>query len=295
MSEIGFDQASGLRRLFAGRRLQVISFAAAGEGVGKTHVVANLAAALARQNLSVLVLDENSGQDNVAGLFGRHNGRDLLEIIQGRASMADILVNVGDGVVICPAARAVKTLGRLDVAQQEFLLSSLAALETPPDIILVDTASDHLTGFSPFGLASPETVIVLSGNSHAITGAYSLIKRVAHEYGRRQFRVLINKVGNDAEAGQIFSNLSKVAAQRGVATLTLAGYLPDDGAVAHAAWLHQSVVDAFPAASSAQAFWSLALELRRWAAGDDPAGIEQFMRHLLHLTQHIIPIGLPVR
>lgn len=289
MPSMDADQASGLRRLFGGKRLQVISFAAAAEGVGKTHVVANLAAALARQGLSVFVLDENSGQDNVAGLFGQPVGHDLLEVIQGRTTIENVLVEIVPGAVVCPAARAVKTLGRLDGQQQEFLLSNLAALAHPPDIILVDTTGDHATGFSPFGLASPETVVVLSGNSHAITGAYSMIKRVAHEHGRRDFRVLINKVRRKAEAEQIFDNLSRVAVQRGVASLRFAGALPADEAIAHAAWMHRPVMEAFPESGSAEAFRVMAGEVRQWAAEDDPAGLEQFMRHLLHLTHRILP------
>jgi flagellar biosynthesis protein FlhG len=289
MPSLGTDQASGLRRLFGGKRLQVISFAAAGEGVGKTHVVANLAAALARQGLSVFVLDENSGQDNVAGLFGRPVGHDLLEVIQGRATIENVLVELSPGAVVCPAACAVKALGRLDARQQEFLLAALAALASPPDVILVDTASDHPSGLSPFGLASPETVVVLSGNSHAITGAYSMIKRVAQGHGRRHFRVLINKVRKKAEGQQIFDNLSRVAGQRGVADLRFAGMLPADEAIAHAAWMHRPVVEAFPASESAAAFTAMASEIRLWSAEDEPAGLEQFMRHLLHLTHRILP------
>lgn len=289
MPSLMVDQASGLRRLFTGKRLQVVCFVAAAEGVGKTHVVINLAAALSRQGLSVFVLDENSGRDNVAGVSGQSVGHDLLEVIQGRSSIEDVLLEVSPGVIVCPAARAVKTLGRLDSQQQEFLLSSLAGLTKPPDVIFVDTAADHPTGFSPFGLASPETVVVLSGDSHAITGAYSLIKRVALEYGRRHFRVLINKVRNDAEANQIFGNISRVASQRGVASLRMAGSLPADEAVAHASWLHRPVMDAFPASASAEAFRLMASELQQWVADDDPVGIEQFMRQLIHLTQRILP------
>lgn len=49
----------------------------------------------------------------------------------------------------------------------------------------LDASMSHPTGFSPFGLASRETVVVLSGSSASITEAYSLIKKVSQLYSRR--------------------------------------------------------------------------------------------------------------
>lgn len=295
MSDLFGDQASGLRRLFAGRRLRVASFVAAGEGVGKTHVVANLAVVLAQRGRSVLVLDENAGQDNVAGLFGKHEGLDLLDVIQGRKSVEQVLVDVAGNLKVCPAARAMRQVDGFGAEQQCFLAEALDALPVPPDTILIDAAHDHPLGFSPVGLVAPETIVVLSGSSHAITGAYALIKRVAQVYGRRRFGVLVNKARNRDEAGQIFDNLSRVASQRGVADLALAGVLPQDDAVAHAAWLHQTVHQAFPESSSAEAFRQLAGDMERWATEGEPSGVGQFMRQLVHFAQRIKPQSLYAR
>jgi flagellar biosynthesis protein FlhG len=295
MSEFLGDQASGLRRLFAGGRLRVASFVSAGEGVGKTHVVANLAYALAQRGRTVLVLDENAGQDNVAGLFGRDEGYDLLDVIQGRRTIDQVLAQIGGNLHVCPAARALRQVGGFGEEQQRFLVDALEALPSPPDTILIDTAHDHPLGFSPVGLVAPETIVVLSGSSHAITGAYALIKRVAHAYGRRRFGVLVNKARVFDEAAQVFDNLSRVASQRRVADLALTGILPLDDAVAHAAWLHQPVQHAFPESPSAAAFRQLAGDMERWGGPDEPTGVGQFMRQLVHLTQKIKPQSLHAR
>ena len=233
MSSLPSDQASGLRKLFGGRPLRVISFVAASEGVGKTHVVANLAVAMAERGRKVLVLDENSGQDNVAGLLGGHQGNDLLDAIWGRQAIESVLSQPIPGVWICPAAKAFRQIGGFGAAEQKFLLETLGGLPTPPDTILIDAAHDHPLGFSPVGLVAQETVVVLSGQTHAITGAYALIKAVASAFGRRNFSVLVNKVRTAAEAEKIFGNLSRVAVQRGVAEIEFAGVLPQDEAVAH--------------------------------------------------------------
>ena len=297
MPDSGIDQASGLRRLFAGQRLRVVSFVAAGEGVGKTHVVANLAVALARRGRSVLVLDENAGQDNVAGLFGLDHGHDLLDVIHGRTTLEHILVRIEGNLHVCPAARALRQVDGFRPEQERFLVDALNALPEPPDTLLIDAAHDHPLGFSPISLIAPETVVVLSGNSHAITGAYALIKRVAQAYGRRQFGVLVNKSRNGEEAVRIFENLSRVASQRAVAELALAGVLPHDDAVAHAAWLRRPVTSAFPDSVSAEAFRGLAARMERGGEGDDgaPAGVGQFMQQLVHWSQQLRPTSFHAR
>jgi flagellar biosynthesis protein FlhG len=291
----GLDQASGLRRLFAGHRLRVISFVAAGEGVGKTHVVANLAVALARRGRSVLVLDENAGQDNVAGLFGVDDGRDLLDVINGKAELNQILVGIEHNLHICPAARALRQVGGFGPEQERFLVAALDALPEPPDTVLIDAAHDHPLGFSPISLVAPETVVVLSGRSHAITGAYALIKQVAQAYGRRNFGVLVNKSRDEREAVQIFDNLSRVARERGIAELDLVGVLPHDDAIAHAAWLHRPVTSAFPDAVSAEAFRALATALEHGGDEHAPAGIGHFLQQLVHWSQQVRPNTLHAR
>lgn len=291
MPDFRGDQASGLRRLFGGRRLRVVSFVAAGEGVGKTHAVGNLALALARQGQAVLLLDENGGSDNLSGFFGAPGGHDLLDVVHGRATIDQVLLDVADNLTVCPAARAFRELDRLAPREQADLLAALGNLPTVPDVVLIDAAHDHPLGISPLGLVASETVVVLSGSSHAITGAYALIKRVAESCGRRHFRVLVNKVRQIAEAEQIYANLSRVATQRAVASIGLAGYLPFDDAVAHAAWLHQPLFNAFPDSASADALREMASELMRWDGAEHPAGVEQFIRQLVHLNQQLKPAG----
>lgn len=283
------DQAAGLRRMFGGRRLRVVTFAAAASGVGKTLLVANAAAAIAAQGRTVLVLDEHAGSDDVCSAFGSRAHYDLLDAIQGRRPLEDVLVQADTGVRVLPAARAVSTLGHLTPAQQDMLLSSVATLGMPPDVILVDAAHDHPLGFSPFALASPETVIVLSGSGASITSAYSLIKQVSQRYGRRHFRVLINKARSLEEAELVFANLSQVASQRSVASLAFAGGIPADDSLKSAARLMRPVVAMFPDSPGAAAVRNLAADLQYWPQHDDHEGLEDFMRELLHLSQRITP------
>lgn len=292
MAEFRGDQASGLRRLFARRQFRVITFAAGGEGVGKSVAVANLAATFARQGKEVLVLDENTS-DNVASLFGAAARYDLFHVVNRDKCLADVLLQVAPGVRILPAASAVKKLGKLSGAQQQALLESIGEMERAADVILVDASIDHPLGFSPLGLAAHEAVVVVSASGASITEAYALIKKVSLGYARRHFRILVSKVKSATDAEAIHGNLARVTAARGLARLDYAGCVPLDEHLRQAAKLCQPVLAVFPDSPAASAFRTLAGEITHWPPADIGAGgLEQFVEQLLHLSRRIDPVAI---
>lgn len=294
MAERRGDQASGLRRLFAEEALRVVTFVAGGAGVGKTTVVANLAAALARRGKEVLVIDENPA-GNVAAAFGVACRGDLLSVVNRERRLDEVLVHVAPGVRVLPAARAVNKLGRLPAAQQEALVDALAGMAHPADVILVDASMDHPLGFSPLGLVAQETVVVTAASGAALTAAYALIKKVSLGYERRHFRVLVSKARRGIDAEALFRNLAQLSRERGVARLDYLGCVPQDETQKHALRLAQPLVAAYPEAAATLALRSLAEEILAWPpAGSDCGGLEQFAQQLLHFSQRIDPVTVHV-
>lgn len=290
MADFQADQAAGLRRLLGGGQLQVITFVAGCEGVGRSVAVANIGVALARLGKEVLIIDEHSSRDDIASAFGLLAPHDLLNVVQRELSLAQVLLQPMHGLRVLPAAKAVKKLGRLSMAQQQTLLDSMTALERPVDVILVDASMSHPNGFSPFGVVSQEAVVVLSANSASITEAYTLIKKVSHDFARKHFRILVNKVKSQAEARSIYENIAQVAVQRGIARLDYAGAVPLDESLRQAAQLCRPVLIQSPGSASAQAFREIAAELLFWQRSENEIGnVEQFLQQLLHLSQRITP------
>ena len=292
MAERCCDQADGLRRLFGRQQSRVVTFAAGSNGVGKSILVANLAAALARQGKEVMVLDENT-RNSVANCFGALARNDLLQVINGEKQLSEVLLTVAPGVRVLPAARAVKKLGKLTLRQQSQLLDSIAGMERTADVILVDASLDHPLGFSPLGLAAHDTVVVMSNTGASITEAYALIKKVSLGYSRKQFRILVNKVRGSDEARAIHGNIAQLTHSRGLANLEYAGFVPLDERLRQASRLCQPVVALFPDAPAARAYRTLANELLGWPLPQEElGGLEQFVQQLLHLSQHIDPIAI---
>ena len=267
------DQAAGLRRLFGSGETRIVTFASANSGVGKSVLVANLAAALAKLGQQVVVVDE-SPQRGVAACLGGNARHDLQQVIDGEKTLDEVFARMGSGVRVLPVARAVKQLGQLNQRQQTALIDSLTGMTQPADVILVDASLDHPLGFSPFGLAAHEAVIVIAANSHSITDAYALIKKVSLGYARRRFRLLVNK-------------------GRSLAHLAYAGFVPLDEQLRQALRLCQPVAELFPEAPAARACQGIARSLLDWPLPEQNAGgLEHFVQHLLHLSQHIDPVPI---
>lgn len=287
------DQAAGLRRLFGREQTRIVTFAAGSVGVGKSILVANLAASLARQGKEVLVLDENT-KKNVASYFGVLAHHDLHHVINREKALADVLLNVSPGVRILPAARTVMKLGKLSTHQQATLVESVTGMERAADVILVDASIDHPLGFSPLGLAAHDAVIVMSATSSSITDAYALIKKVSLGYARKNFRILVNKARSLEEADSIHGNISRVAQSRGLAYLEHAGFVPMDEQLRQSSRLSQPVVELFPDAPAARAYRTIASNLLTWPlpGGEADGGLERFLQQLFHLSKQIDPIAI---
>jgi flagellar biosynthesis protein FlhG len=286
------DQAAGLRRLFGRAQSRIVTFAAGSVGVGKSILVANLAAWLARQGNEVLVLDENTRND-VASRFGATARHDLQQVIDREKTLSDVLLAVAPGVRVLPAARAVTNLGKLTARQQEALLESITGSELAADVILVDASLDHPLGFSPLGLAAHDTVVVVSATGASITDAYALIKKVSLGYARKNFRIVVSKVRSADEAAAIHGNIAQLTHSRRLARLDYAGFVPLDEQLRQSSRLCQPVVGLFPDAPAARAYRTIASELLNWPVPDDDGGgLEQFVQQLLHLSQLIDPIAI---
>ncbi|MDR1889125.1 MAG: AAA family ATPase [Zoogloeaceae bacterium] len=283
MADFRLDQAAGLRRLFDCRRLRIVTFASGTPGVGKTTLVANVAIALARQGLEVLVVDENGGARHLGAFFGMASNGDLLQVVNRTLHLEDVLFSPAPGVQVLPAGRAARRLTCLNNAQQQAMLDGINGLARPVDVILVDSSPGHAHGFSPWGLAAGEAVMVLSGSGASITEAYALIKKVSLALHRRHFRILANRVKSANDGQVIFRNLKKVAAERGIARLEYGGAIPLDNTLKQLGQLCQPIVEALPETPAALALKEFAGRMLTWPGAEyEHGGVEQLVEQLLH-------------
>lgn len=282
VAEFMHDQAEGLRRMLAGGRVRAVTVAGGRTGIGKTSVLINLAVALARRGKYVMIIDERADAGNVAGKLGLAPRYDLLDVIDRKKRLEEVMLHGPQGIAIVPAAKGVKALSGMDSAGQEWLVQAFGGLPQPVDVLLVDAGSGSGANALSMSLASQEVVVVVSSQPASITEAYALIKVMNQEFARRQFRIVVNKSGSEAEARAIYDNMAQAAGRFLDVSLEFMGHIPLDEKLRQAVRLCRPVVDAFPTADSARSFRQLAEVVEQWPCSRDDGGrLEGFMQRLI--------------
>ena len=284
MPEPIHDQAEGLRRLLVQNFLSVLTITSGGTGTGKTTTVISLATALARSGRRVLVIDENTGANNVSGALGISDHLDLLDVIRRDKTLDELIVADSEGFFVLPAGRGMRVLGKLSAGDQAHVIGCFAHLAQPIDVILIDAAPDRSSQMLALALSTHEIVVVVSPDPASITGAYALIKHTSgHLQNKQHFHVVVNKAGTEAQAKMIFDNMADVARRYLAVSLDFMGFVPQDGKLC----LGRRVTAAAPATASGAAFRRIAESLADWPSPDDEErGLERFMQCLLLSSQN---------
>ena len=196
-----YDQAQSLRDLVSKKDdVRVISIASGKGGVGKSSISVNLAVALSRLGLRVLVVDADFGLANVDIMLGVTSRYDVSYVLRGEKTIGEIVQLGHEGVRFISGGSGVNTLLNMDETQLSELLLGITQLETPVDIIILDTGAGINENVLQMILASTETIVVTTPEPTAILDAYALVKTICKRDSTHPLHVLINKCENMKEA-----------------------------------------------------------------------------------------------
>ena len=197
-----FDQASGLRQLFAAARLRMLPLAAA-EPLGRRPL--ELACALAAQGERVLILDhEWSEADSQA----HARCGDLSDLVAGRVAADEITRDLAPGVRWMPVGKAFSVLDARGGGCAG-LFARLQALAAPVDTVLL--ASGHPLALSSLLVAGCEFVVFAASDPNGLTSAYQLIKSLAVRGA--QIRLVMDGVSNAMTAESACRRIESTAAR----------------------------------------------------------------------------------
>ena len=275
------DQAAGLRRLLGQAGFQVITVMSGRKGAGKTAATANLAVALARSGRDVLIIDQDKHGRGAAAALGLTPRFDVSDVIEGRCALEALLLNGPDNVQVLPIGGSFNHLGRLSERDQEWLARSFNQLQCGVDVVLVDMEEATDPDALPLGLAASEIMVVLPPGNAAITEGYTLVKRLAHNFGKRQFRLLLNRMESPEQAQAVAHNFTHTAERYLGVSVDYLGYIALDERLTRAGHLRTSVVDAFPVAQSTSQFRKLADGLLRWPQPPSLGSVGGFMQRVI--------------
>jgi flagellar biosynthesis protein FlhG len=262
--------------------VKVMSFTSGKGGVGKTHIVVNLAYALQRLGARVMVLDADLGLANVDVLLGLAPHFNIQHVLAGQKTLADVLVAGPAGMIILPASSGVQDLVQLTEGQRLQLLAELDALETQVDFLLVDTGAGISANVMYFNMAAQEIVVVVTPEPTSMTDAYALMKVLSTKYAEKNFKVMLNAVANAAEAKEVFRRLSTVAERFLNISLDYLGFVVYDAAFSQAVRQQKPLLELYPASVAAGCFRDLAQRvLETPGGGHNKGNIQFFWQRLL--------------
>ena len=285
MAKLLGDQAAGLRRLLGQTGFQVITVMSGQPGAGKTAATANLAVALARAGRDVLIVDQAAHGEGAAAALGLTPRHDISDVLAGRCTLESLILDGPDNVQVLPIGGDFMRLGRLSQRDQDGLEQAFNRLQCGVDIVLVDMEEATDPDALPLGLAASEIMVVVPPGNQAVTEAYTLVKRLALNFGKRQFRLLLNRMTTPEQAQALARNFTHTAERYLGVSVDYLGYIAVDERLSRAGHLRTSVVDAFPVAVSTSQFRKLAEGLLRWPQPPSLGSVGGFMQRVIQGTR----------
>jgi flagellar biosynthesis protein FlhG len=281
------DQAHGLRELVekirpSGLALRVTAVVSGKGGVGKTHIACNLALLAARAGRRVLVIDADLGLANADIVMGIEAHRHLGHLLDGSASLQEVLTPGPEGVHVLAASTGVQELTRLDDAQKLRLVAALDFIENRYDLVLIDCGAGIGDNVLFFASAAQEALLVASAEPTSLTDAYAAVKVLSQKAAVERFQVVVNQVPSDLHGREVWQKLTSVTDRFLKARVGYLGHLPRDENLQRALMAQRPVVQLFPRSPSSRGLQVLA---ERLLARDAPPSLQGGLKFLWRRLQ----------
>lgn len=275
------DQADSLRQMVAQRRsespIRVIATTSGKGGVGKTNISSNLAVLAAAAGKSVLIIDADLGLANVEILYGITPRYHLGHLLEGTATMEDVLAQGPGGIRVLPAGNGVSSLTHLEDAQKLRLMTALDTVEDMFDLVIIDTGAGIGENVRFFVGGAQEALLVVTPEPTSLTDAYASVKVLSMEAGVEHFNVIVNPTATEETAREIFEKLSTVTRRFLKARLKYLGFVPRDENLHRAVMAQKPLVHLFPQSPASRALSHISGRLLCESGPDQNAGGLKFL------------------
>ncbi len=227
---------------------RLICVASGKGGVGKTTLVSNLAASLAKLNKRVMVIDGNVTTPNI----GFHLGVSLPpvslhDVMRGDARIRDAVYRHEGGFYVLPAGISFDQMNGVDPAA---LGEVVANLHGTMDMIIVDSAAGLGREAQAAIDATDEILLVTNPDLPSVADALKTMK-IAQIKGKRVAGVVLNRVkrhSHELSTGEVEEMLS----------MAVAAEIPEDVSIPISISKQRPVVHTSPASPAAESITKLA-------------------------------------
>ncbi len=262
---------------------RVVAITSGKGGVGKTVITANLALSFAMDGKQVMLLDADFGLANLDVVLGVSAEQDIRDVVSGKSSIADVIVEGPEGVRLIPAGSGIRSLANLTQSQVTSLLDEVFGYDEHADIFLIDTAAGIAAGVAGILLSADEVIIVAQPEPTAVLDAYAVIKTLVADRPDAEIYIVANCVASDQQGLTVFNNLQNVSERFLSKQLTYAGSIPLDARLKDAVKMRRPSLTEFPNSPFSIAIRKLARTLDRVDNGENrlSGGISGFFSRMI--------------
>lgn len=244
-----------------------IAFSSGKGGVGKTFLSLNVAAALAMGGRSVLLLDGDLGLANVHVLLGMRPTVDLSDVLAGRCTISQTLLDGPAGIKVIPGASGNRGMAELTMSEMTQVVQAIGGLSPAPDYVLIDTGAGIGSQVTTLARTADRIVVVVRDEPASLADAYGLIKVMHQDFGSRDFDIVVNDATDVKRGEAVYLRLEQVATRFLGLPLTLAGVVPHEAATVTATRRRETLLTTAPHSVAAVAIRQIASRLEGSKAG----------------------------
>ncbi len=267
-----------------------IAIASGKGGTGKSFISTSLAVLLHRSGLRTTLVDCDFGLAADHLLLGVKPVASLQQLLSGKATLEQVLVETPCGPRLLPGASGVRKLAAMSDKELLAFARELGAIAADSDVMLLDLGAGIAPAVLLTMLAADHVVVVTQPEIAALVDAYAVVKCVAQLQPNARFHVLVNRVQTPGRGEQAFQKLTEVARQHVGISLDYLGEVLEDPRVSQHRLGQLPLVVTEPDATTSVALTGIARRLSELAGPllprlvGDEAGIEgRFRNHRLFL------------
>ena len=243
---------------------KVIAVTSGKVGLGMTFFSANLAAALTRRGLKVLVLDADLGLANLDVVLNLYPKITLHDVFTGKATLEEAILKAPGGFSVILAGSGMVEYSRLTPEVRDDFLKLMSEVVPRYDVVLLDTGAG-ISDVVLFAVSlASEVMLVATPEPTSLTDAYATIKVLAMQQQRQQIRLVVNQAVRPGDGKNITAQLQQVLnrfiTNRPGQSLRLVhmGDIPSDASVKEAIMRRQLLLVSAPGCPAALAVGQIA-------------------------------------
>lgn len=254
----------------------VIAITGGKGGIGKTTLSVNLGITLAQTGKKIYLLDADFGLSNVDVILGLKPQYTLMDVIENRVTLQQIIMKGPAGLNIIPGASGLQRMLEMDARDYGGIIAAFQSLASQIDTLIIDTAAGISDAVIRFAVAANEIIVVVCDEPTSLADAYALIKLLHLQQGIQRFRIIVNMSSSLYEAKKLFAKLTNVTDQYLNVVLHFLGWVPEDELVRKAIKQQSAVMEAYPSSKAAQCVIKLANHINKLPLPKSHSGHVQF-------------------